>query len=82
MKKKYIRLKNYEKSFNKNQKTKTSKVNYGLAMLKVISAFLILTFHNFNPNTTKNQTIIYITINRKLHVPSFYIMSFYFISAH
>ena len=75
MKKKYIRLKDYEKSFNKNQKT---KVNYGLAMLKVISAFLILTFHNFNPNTTKNQTIIYITINRKLHVPSFYIMSFYF----
>lgn len=82
MKKKYIRLKNYEKSFNKNQKTKTSKVNYGLAMLKVISAFLILTFHNFNSNTTKNQTIIYITINRKLHVPSFYIMSFYFMSAH
>ena len=64
--------------FNKSLKI----FNYGLAILKVILAFKVLVFHNYNYYSTKNKTIMFITLNRNLHVPSFYIMSFYFMAIH
>ena len=62
----------------KNIKEKIKKYNYGLAFLKSILAFTVLISHNFNNNSTKNKIILFITKNRKTHVPSFFILSFYF----
>ena len=74
--------KKYKKKINiKNENTKNKKViDYGLAILKVIQSFLVLAAHNFNAYSTKNKTVKSIVINRKLHVPTFWIMSFYFTS--
>ena len=44
--------------------------------------FLVVVVHNFNPFSTKNKTILMITAKRKLSVPSFFIMSFYFMYKH
>ena len=53
--------------------------NYGLAILKTILAFLVVIAHQFKPNSTKNKLIVNIfSKNRNFHVPSFFIMSFYF----
>ena len=53
--------------------------NYGLALLKSISAFLIVIRHKFEASSTKNKIILKITSKKILfHVPSFLIMSFYF----
>jgi len=61
------------------QKTKRVKIfNYGLAILKVILEFLVVRNHNFNSKSTKNKFILYITKERFLHVPSFFILSFNF----
>ena len=61
-------------------KTKANKqFNYGLALLKSILAFLVVIRHNFDPRSTKNKIILKITSRNILfHVPSFFIMSFYF----
>ena len=71
MKKNYMKLiKKYEPI---KKITKRIKVfNYGLAILKVISAFLVVVHHNYNRNSTKNKIIVFITLKRLLHVPSFY----------
>ena len=58
----------------------TKPFNYGLGILKSLLAFSVVIVHNFNPRTTRNEFILFITKNRKFHVPSFFIMSFYFIS--
>ena len=81
MKKNYMKLiKKYEPI---KKITKRIKVfNYGLAILKVISAFLVVVHHNYNRNSTKNKIIVFITLKRLLHVPSFYIMSFSFFAHH
>ena len=81
MKNKYIKLKK-KGTFSKTSQNSSKVFNYSLAILKVFLAFLVVVAHNFNRNSTKNETIIFITINRKLHVPSFYIMSFYFMATH
>lgn len=66
----------------KNEIIKSIKpFNYGLGILKSLLAFSVVTVHNFNPRTTRNKLILIITKNRKLHVPSFFIMSFYFLSS-
>ena len=63
----------------KNKKLNSAKYNYGLGFLKVILAFDIIRSHNFNYNSTKNKILLYIfNRNRKIHVPAFCIMSFYF----
>ncbi len=54
------------------------KINYGLAILKFLLAFSVIRAHNFQKNSTKNKLILKITEERKLHVPSFFIMSFFF----
>lgn len=64
------------------EKDETSKnkkaIDYGLAILKLIQAFLVIAAHNYNKDSTKNKIIIFITRNRHIHVPSFWIMSYHF----
>ncbi len=67
---------NQIKEQNKNLK----KINYGLSILKSILAFSVVSVHNFNPRTTNSKIILIITKNTNIHVPSFFIMSFCFIS--
>lgn len=81
MEKKYADFKTNSDN-SKNSKKIHKKFNYGLAILKVILAFLVLVWHNFDYKSSKNKTIIFITKNRKHHVPSFFIMSFYFMAPH
>ena len=77
MKDKYIEL--VKKLDKKEQPKNINKINYGLSILKLIMEFLVVVVHNFNKLSTNNKIILYITRNRKLHVPSFFIMSFLFI---
>ena len=67
---------NSPKKNNKNIISK--KYNYGLGLLKVISAFAIVRTHNFNFKSTKNKILRYLLKERLSHVPSFFIMSFNF----
>ena len=52
--------------------------DYGLGLLKTFLAVLVIAAHQFSRNTTKNEIILKIYDNRNIHVPSFFIMSFYF----
>ena len=52
--------------------------NFGFALLKNILAFDVIITHCFNKNTAHNNTILFITKRRKVHVPSFFILSFYY----
>lgn len=54
--------------------------NYGLAVLKCLLAFSVVSMHNFKNNSTKNTIILYITKDTYIHVPSFFIISFYLMS--
>ena len=63
----------------KNYEYKKNNFNYGLSILKTILSFLVVIVHNFNWRSTKNKYILFITMNRHFHVPSFFILSFYFI---
>ena len=78
-KQQYVKLKstipqNLEKKTAKNIKV----YNYGLSILKSYLAFVVIVSHQFSRRTTKNKIILTIDDNRKIHVPSFFIMSFYF----
>jgi len=53
-------------------------IHIGFAILKSFLAFDVIISHCFNKNTTKNLIILKIAKRRKIHVPSFIIMSFYF----
>ena len=79
--KKYMDLNKIE-SDTKEISKKTNAINYGLLLLKFFLSFIVLTSHNFSRKTTKNRFILNLTKERKLHVPSFFIMSFYFMSKH
>ena len=52
--------------------------DYGLGILKTFLAVLVIAAHQFSRNTTKNEIILKIYDNRNIHLPSFFIMSFYF----
>ena len=54
------------------------RYNYGLGFLKVFLAFDVIRSHNFNYMSTNNKIILFILKKKKIHVPSFFIMSFYF----
>lgn len=76
-------LKTYEniqifevKKENVNYRKK--KIYYGLSILKVILALDVINSHCFNKKSTNNKFILYLTKRRRIHVPSFVIMSFYF----
>ena len=77
MKAKYKKLKPI-KSIKKEKPKNEKKFNYGLSILKSIMAFLVVVAHNFDRKSSNNKIIINITKERFLHVPSFFIMSFYF----
>ena len=77
MKGKYIRLKTKEPS-KKDEPKKLKVFNYGFAILKSIQSFLVVSAHNFKKESTKNKIILFITKERLLHVPTFFILSFYF----
>jgi len=67
---------------NENEPNKISlnkKYNYGFGLLKVYLAFIVIITHCCKMETVKNKYILLIFVkNRKIHVPSFFIMSFYF----
>ena len=73
MKGKYIRL----KTRKKDEPKKLKVFNFGLAILKSIQAFLVVSAHNFKSGS-KNKIVLFITKERLLHVPIFFILSFYF----
>ena len=54
------------------------KYYYGLSILKVFLAFDVINCHCFKIKSTSNKFILYLLNSKKLHVPSFIIMSFYF----
>ena len=60
--------------------TSTKKFNLCLGFLRVILSFLVVMTHCFNIKTTKSKLLIKIFINKLhfIHVPTFFIMSFYF----
>ena len=73
---KYIKLENRINNGKENINKKN--INYGLALLKSFLSFLVIIIHNFKKNSTNNKIILKIAYNRIPTVPSFFIMSFYF----
>lgn len=60
-------------------KMEKKNINHGLSILKTILAFYVVKCHCLMNNSFKNKIFIYIIVrNRAIHVPSFFIMSFYF----
>ena len=55
-----------------------NKYNLGLGILKVILALDVIISHNFNKKSTNNKFLLFCLRRRRVHVPSFFIMSFYF----
>ena len=76
MKAKYKRIKRNE-IINTTKPQNIKVFNYGLAILKSIQAFLVVSAHNFKSGS-KNKIVLFITKERLLHVPIFFILSFYF----
>ena len=66
---------------NKNDKMKEfvfKPYNFGLAFLKMILALTVIGSHCFKRSSTNNKISLFFFKRRKIHVPSFMIMSFYF----
>ena len=59
-------------------KKEPKKIIYGFAILRSILAFYVVKTHCFRNNSTKNKFMLYILGKRHIHVPSFFIISFYF----
>lgn len=76
--KEYMIIKNEITQNDKNKNTQLHNFNFGFALLKNILAFDVIITHCFNKNTAHNNTILFITKRRKVHVPSFFILSFYY----
>lgn len=55
--------------------------NYGIGLLKVYLAFTVVISHCCIRETVKNKFIFFIFVKeRRIHVPSFFIMAFYFMN--
>jgi len=54
------------------------KFNIGFAALRIYLSFLVVIAHCFKPNSTTSKKIIIRMIHNAIHVPTFYLMSFYF----
>lgn len=63
----------------KFQNIKGRNYNFGFGFLKMILSLDVIRSHCFNPNSTNNKYLIYFLEKRRIHVPSFVILSFYFI---
>ena len=75
IKNRYIKL---AKNENNKQLKQLPQFNFGFAILKNILSFSVIITHCFNNNTTRDNIILFITKRRGIHVPSFFILSFYF----
>lgn len=62
----------------KNNTISRRKINYGIQILRMILAFLFLTFHCFNKKLAKNKFFIVLINGVSFYVPAFFIMSYYF----
>ena len=68
------------KKSHKNKKIIKKNYNYGLGILKVLFALSVIRSHFFNEKSTKNKILLFFIYRFKtIHVPSFFIMSFYFL---
>ena len=63
---------------NYSKKPENKIRDYGLGILKTYLSLLVVATHFFSRKTTKNEIILTLYDNRYIHVPSFFIMSFYF----
>jgi hypothetical protein len=54
------------------------KIIIGFAFLRIYLSFLVVSSHCFEPNSTARKKIIIRIIHNAVHVPTFFIMSFYF----
>jgi surface polysaccharide O-acyltransferase-like enzyme len=54
------------------------KINIGFAALRIYLSFLVVTAHCFQPNSTTSKKNIIRIIHNSIHVPTFFLMSFYF----
>lgn len=62
-----------------NNNSENINKDYGLSILRSILSFYVIRSHYLNKNSTQNKIIFYILGKRRsIHVPSFFIMSFYF----
>ena len=63
----------------KNHTNANSLKNFhiGFSILKSILSFCVIINHCYNYKSTKNKIIFFVTKRRRIHVPSFFIMSFY-----
>ena len=68
---------NDSKTIN-NKSINNKNIHFGFSILKNFLAFNVIVSHCYNFNSTKNKIILFIVKKRKIHVPSFFIMSFYF----
>ena len=82
MKKEKYPVKYIQLTQNKKNKslflTQLHPFNFGFTLLKSILAFDVIISHCYNTNSSRNNIIIFITRRRKVHVPSFFMLSFYF----
>ena len=53
-------------------------INIGFASLRIYLSFLVVIAHCYNPNASTRKKIIIKLIINSIHVPTFYLMSFYF----
>ena len=64
---------------NKFDKEKKARVkNYGISILKSVMAFLVLSDHCFNPLSTKNKIILYISKKKNTSCSYFFYHIFLF----
>ena len=63
---------------NKKSYVKQKKIHLGFSILKVFLALNVIKSHCFNEKSTNSIIIQKLTKRRRIHVPSFVILSFYF----
>ena len=71
-------MKEYIKIINKEKKAIEMKINYGIQLLRTILSYLILQYHCFDINLTKNKILRKSIQAIGFYVPTFYIISYYF----
>ena len=54
------------------------KIHIGLAILRIYLSFLVVVIHCFQPKFNIKKKIIIKIIYNKIHVPTFYLLSFLF----
>ena len=79
-KSKYLKLKR-NKIIKRNNSSNEKNIHLGFSILKNLLAFDVIISHCFSTKLIKkikNKYILFIVKRRRIHVPSFFILSFYF----